>query len=199
LIREIAGYEPCNARMDIIEAALRQRCAAAKIVMAFDAKLPFDKARLFQAPVAKPVANLITETNALVAIGKAIEEINKRQSAAEALHKAVPAGAPIHKAVPREGFGNKCDATCLWCGKKGHLLYDCDGPAPNYAAQLARDELVAKRDRDRKDEARKARRLSSAATSALMSDEEGDVDFSEIDATYAKIQALFLQHEPTKP
>jgi hypothetical protein len=29
-----------NARMDVIEAALRQRCAAAKIVMSFDAKLP---------------------------------------------------------------------------------------------------------------------------------------------------------------
>ena len=183
-----------NARMDIIEGAMRQRCAAAKIAMAFDGKSPFDKARLFQAPVDKPVANLITETNALVAIGKAIEELNKRQSAAEA--RAAPAGASIHKAAPRDGSGKKSDATCLWCGKKGHRLYECDGPAPNYAAQLARDELVAKYARERKEE-RKARRLSSAATSALMSD-ESDVDCSDFDlqASYAKIQAL-LNYENT--
>ena len=183
-----------NARMDIIEAALRQRCAAAQIVMAFDTKMPFDKARLFQAPVPNLVPNLITETNALVAIGKVIEEINKRQSTTEALQKAVPVG----KAVSRGGFGKKSDAIFLWCGKKGHLLFDCDGPAPNYAAQMAREELVAKRERDRHD-VRKSRRLSSAASSTLMSDEEGDVDFSELDATYEQIQALFLQRDHTKP
>jgi hypothetical protein len=63
-----------NVRMDNIETVMRQRCAAAKIAMSFDCKLPYDKARLFKAPVTKPVANLITETNALVVIGKAIED-----------------------------------------------------------------------------------------------------------------------------
>jgi hypothetical protein len=127
-----------NARMDIIEGAMRQRCDAAKIAMSFDGKLPFDKDRLFQAPVDKPVANLITETNTLVVIGKDIEELNKHQSVTEA--RPVPAGDPIHKAESREGSGKKSDTTCLWCGKKDHRLYECDGLAPNYAAQLARDE-----------------------------------------------------------
>jgi hypothetical protein len=109
-----------NARMDNIEAAMRQRCAAAKIAMSFDSKLPYDKARLFKAPV----------TN----------------SSFQGTRHPLPV-TNHHKAVPREGLGKKGDVICLWCGKKGHILYDCTGPAPNYAAQMTRDELVAKRAR----------------------------------------------------
>ena len=88
------------------------------------------------------------------------------------------------------------------------MLYDCTGPAPNYAAQMARDELIAKRARDdfvakrERDTAYKERRLSSAVSSTLGGDEECDIDYTGIDYdaddTYAKIQTLF-QQQPHKP
>jgi hypothetical protein len=65
---------------------------------------------------------------------------------------------------------------------------------------MARDELVVKRERD---SPYKERRLSSAASSVLMNDEECDIEYTGIDYdaedTYAKIQALFQQHESHKP
>jgi hypothetical protein len=56
-------------------------------------------------------------------------------------------------------------------GKKGHTLIDCDGPAPIPASKLARDEMIAVRekyDRDGRNTDRKARHLSSAATFFLV-------------------------------
>jgi hypothetical protein len=176
------------ARWNVLETAMRQRCAAAQVAMIFDAKVSYDKARSLQTPAA-PAANIVTETTAIIALGKAIEALNKRQSATEAFNKA----------VPRAGFGRgRFEASCFWCGKKGHTLIDCDGPAPNPASKLARDEMIAareKRDRDGRNADRKARRLSSAATSAVSDDEVGDDldDFSQ--ETFEKIQALFGQRD----
>ena len=60
--------------------------------------------------------------------------------------------------------------SCFWCGAKGHTIMDCTGPAPNPAAKLARDEMIAKRDKaDRNAE-----------------------------STYAAIQALFQQKDLDK-
>ena len=73
------------------------------------------------------------------------------------------------------------------------MYIDCTGPAPNYAAKLARDDVLAKRERDTRNADRKARRLSSAATTAAVSDDE--MDYDDYEATHAKLQALL---EPTK-
>ena len=73
---------------------------------------------------------------------------------------------------------------------------------PRLKPLLARDEMVVvreKRDRDGRNADRKARRLSSAATSSVSDDEVGDDldDFSQ--ETFEKIQALFGQrNELTK-
>ena len=73
-------------------------------------------------------------------------------------------------------------------------MIDCTGPAPNVAAKLARDEVLATHAaRANRNDNRQARRLASAATSACVSDDEGNED----EATYARIQALFT--EATKP
>jgi hypothetical protein len=65
---------------------------------------------------------------------------------------------------------------------------------------LNEKKKIAKRERDA---AYKARPLSSAASSVIMNDEECDIEYTGIDYdaedTYAKIQALFEQHEPHKP
>jgi hypothetical protein len=130
------------ARWNVLETVMRQRCAAAQVAMIFDAKVSYDKARSLQTPAA-PAVNIVTETTALIALGKAI---NKRQSATEALNKA----------APRAGFGRgRFEASWFWCGKKGHTLIDCDDPAPNPASKLARDEMISereKRDRDGRQE-----------------------------------------------
>ena len=73
-------------------------------------------------------------------------------------------------------------------------MIDCTGPTPNVAAKLARDEVLAARAaRANRNDNRQTRRLTSASTSAYVSDDEGNED----EATYAKIQALFT--EATKP
>ena len=74
---------------------------------------------------------------------------------------------------------------------------------PRLIPLLARDEMIAareKRDRDDPNADRKTRHLSSTATSAVSDDEVGDDldDFSQ--ETFEKIQALFGQRdELTKP
>jgi hypothetical protein len=68
------------ARWERLEAGLRTRCAAAKVGMAFDVSAPFEKAR----PLHTPVANLVPDTTAILALGKVIEALNLRQLASAA-------------------------------------------------------------------------------------------------------------------
>jgi hypothetical protein len=76
----------------------------------------------------------------------------------------------------------------------------CTGPAPNPAAKLARDEVLAARAATRaraiRNSDRHARRISSAASS-VVSDDESDVDGDISEANFAKLQAL-MSYEPTQ-
>ena len=126
----------------------------------------------------------------------------------EALNSRIPDVSP----GPRDSLGHghlrvrgaPQDPLCLWCGKKGHLLIDCPGPAPNAVAQEARDLLRAARaSRAARNDGRQVRRLTSAAASAASDDDmedPGDPDpVTSVAATYAVIQAYFHGHmEPTK-
>jgi len=94
--------------------------------------------------------------------------------------------------------------SCFWCGAKGHTLIDCTDPAPNPASKLARDNMIAvreKRDQTTRNADRKARRLASAntaAASAQVNDNEGD-DGSEYDeGIHAAFLALFHGHPEKK-
>jgi hypothetical protein len=61
----------------------------------------------------------------------------------------------------------------LWCAAKGHTIFDCPSP-PTPAAKKVRDVLIAKRAAKVRNDDRKARRLATAATSAIVSDDESD-------------------------
>jgi hypothetical protein len=160
--------------------------------MIFNAKAPFEKAR----PLQTPAANLVPDSTAILALGKAIEALNLRQ-----LTTAGPRGGLDRGRVEARAA---YEPSCFWCGNKGHTLIDCTGPAPNPASKLARDDMIAareKRDRDNRNADRKTCRLASVATCVAVGvscDEGEDGDYSE--ATYEAIQTLFGQlTEPTKP
>ncbi len=172
------------------ETALCTACAAAKVGMIFNAKSPFEKAR----PLQTPAANLVS--TAILALGKATEALNLRQ-----LTTAGPRGDLGRGRVEARAA---YEPSCFWCGNKGHTLIDCTVPAPNPASKLARNDMIAvreKRDRDNRNADREGRHLASAATCVTVGvsgDEGEDDDYSE--ATYEAIQALFGQlTEPTKP
>jgi len=63
-----------------------------------------------------------------------------------------------------------------------------------------RDDIIAKRGAKGRNETRKARRLASEATSAIVSDDESDVgdDLALAEGTYDGLQSLFETNEPTK-
>jgi hypothetical protein len=211
-IDQNANPAPMNmARWERLEAASRTRSAAANIPMVFDAPalfLPTDGTDKYIK--ARPsVANLTTDTAAILAIGKALETLNLRQIAVAPRGGmgrgagAVPGGAAIADATTNPNW------SCFWCGATGHSLMDCPGPAPNQAANLARDEMLASRDKRatplakaERNAGKQVRRLaianSAAASSAQVSDDEDDDDGSEdtelAEATYAAIQSLFQQN-----
>ena len=161
------------ARWESLEARFRTAISAAGILPTFDAK-PFEK--VFDKA---PVTNLVSDTSAILALGKAIEALNLRQLSAGTNNDSrtrLPYNPP----------------SCFWCGKKGHNLIDCTGPPPNAAAKQARDDVLASRaNRQQRNGDRQARRLSSAATHATVSDDE----IEDYESIHTKIQALF---EPTK-
>jgi hypothetical protein len=63
-----------------------------------------------------------------------------------------------------------------------------------------RDDLIAKRAAKIHNDDCKARRLATAATSAIVSDDESDGEGDDFaHSTFADIQAIFTADEPTKP
>jgi hypothetical protein len=87
----------------------------------------------------------------------------------------------------------------LWCAEKGNTIFDCPSP-PTPALKKVCDDLIAKRAAKVRNDDRKARRLATAATSAIVSDDESDGegdDFAQ--STFADIQAIFAANAPTKP
>lgn len=188
-----------TVRWNVLETDLCQRCAAAQVVMIFDSKVPYEKARSLQttaAPAtlttsASPTGNLTSDTTALLVLGKTIETLNLRLLPPSTDRGGFDRGRPEARAAS--------DSSCFWCGTKGHSMMVCPVPAPNHAVKLARDEVLAARGatraRDLRNSDRRARRLWSAASS-VVSDGENDVDGDMTD-TFAKIQAL-MSYEPTK-
>jgi hypothetical protein len=65
-----------------------------------------------------------------------------------------------------------------------------------------RDDLLAKRTAKGRNETRKARRLASAAISAIVSDDESEITEGEeialAQGTFASLQALFATNETSK-
>jgi len=87
----------------------------------------------------------------------------------------------------------------LWCAEKGHTIFDCPSP-PTPAAKKVRDDLVAKRAVKVRNDNRKARRLATAATSAIVSDDESDGEGDDFaHSTFAPLQVIFAANEITKP
>jgi len=200
---------PMNmSRWELLEAVSRTRCAAAKIPMVFDPPALFSPTDGTDKYIkARPsVANLTTDTTALLALGKVIETLNLRQLAPVAPRGGMGRGAARGAGAVNASATN---LSCFWCGAKGHTLIDCTGPAPNPAAKLARDNILAGREKRVKAErnaGKQTRRIaianSVAASNAHISDDEDEdddhTDAELNEATYAAIQALFFENDLTK-
>jgi len=147
--------------------------------------------------------NLASDTTTLLALGKTIETLNLCQLASSAPRVGMGRGAG---SVNAGGMGRGVGAvnlSCFWCVAKDHTLIDCTGPAPNHTAKLARDEMIAgrKSEQSGRNAERKARRLAddnsvAAFNAQVNDDEEEDAELTE--DTYAVIQVLFFEIEPTK-
>jgi len=181
------------ARWTRHEEVLRTSCAAAAVAIVFEDKPP--KTYVLQpSPAVMHLSPAVPlDTNALLV------------KVLEALASHCPDVSPgprdsrvdFHQRVQ----GTPQEPLCLWCGKKGHLLLDCPGPAPNFACSEARDVLrVTRVSRAACTEGRQARRLTSGSASNASDDEMKDSvdrdDPTTMEATYTEIQVLF--HGPTK-
>jgi hypothetical protein len=82
------------------------------------------------------------------------------------------------------------DQSCLWCAEKGHTIFDCPSPPTPALKKVCAKGL---------NDDHKARRLATADTSVIVSDDEIDEGDDLAHNTYADIQALFVTNEPTKP
>lgn len=166
------------ARMAVFEASLRTDCAAANLATTFDVK---KHVRAFKAAdSASDVDQQVLATNLkIIEMGKLLESHSKlnmlRQTRGGG--RGGRGGAPARGNGTRRGGGPPArtapEQSCLWCAEKGHNIFDCPSP-PTPALKKVRDDLVAKRAARGRNDDRKARRLATAATSAIVSDDESD-------------------------
>ena len=133
-------------------------------------------------------------------MGKLLESHALRQLAPRVRGRGRGAGA-VRGGGVRRGGGPPARAaseqSCLWCAETGHNIFDCPSP-PSPALKKVRDDLIAKCAAKGRNEDRKAGRLATAATSAIVSDDESDEGDDLAQSTYAAIQAYFTANEPTK-
>ena len=190
--------------MAVFEVSLRTDCAAANLATPFDVK---KHVRAFKTvDSASDVDQQVLATNLkIIEMGKLLESHSKlnmlRQTRGGG--RGGRGGAPARGNGTRRGGGPPArtapEQSCLWCAEKGHNIFDCPSP-PTPALKKVRDDLVAKRAAKGRNDDRKARRLATAATSAIVSDDESDGEGDDLaQSTYAAIQALFTANEPTKP
>ena len=126
-------------------------------------------------------------------MGKLLESHALRQLAPRVRGRGRGAGA-VRGGGVRRGGGPPARAaseqSCLWCAETGHNIFDCPSP-PSPALKKVRDDLIAKCAAKGRNEDRKAGRLATAATSAIVSDDESDEGDDLAQSTYAAIQAYF--------
>ena len=192
------------ARMAAFEASFRTDCASANLATTFDAKKHVRVFKATTAPSSSDVDQQVLETNLkILEMGKLLESHSKlnmlRQTRGGG--RGGGRGGPPSRARrgERPPVRTTPEQSCLWCAEKGHTIFDCLSP-PTPAAKKVRDDLVAKRAAKVRNDDRKARRLATAATSAIVSDDESDGEGDDLaHSTFAALQAIFAANEITKP
>jgi hypothetical protein len=190
--------------MAAFEASFRTDCASANLATTFDNK---KHVRTFKATTApsSDIDQQVLETNLkILEMGKFLESHSKlnilrqtRGGGRGGGRGGPPARGARHGERPP--VRTTPEQSCLWCAEKGHTIFDCPSP-PTPPAKKVRDDLVAKRAAKVRNDNRKARRLATAATSAIVSDDESDGEGDDLaHSTCAALQAIFAANEITKP
>jgi hypothetical protein len=192
------------ARMAAFEASFRTDCASANLATTFDAKKHVRAFKATTAPSSSDVDQQVLDTNLkILEMGKLFESHSKLNMLRQTRGGGRGGGRGGPPSRARRGERPPVRATpeqsCLWCAEKGHTIFDCPSP-PTPAAKKVRDDLVAKRAAKVRNDDRKARRLATAATSAIVSDDESDGEGDDlVHTTFAALQAIFAANEITKP
>jgi hypothetical protein len=194
-----------TARVAVFEASFRTDCASAQIATTFDNKKTL-RALKPESDLDQVLAtNLkIFEMGKLLESNSKINTLRQPRGGGSGGRAFTRGGAVTRGGGVRGGaLSTRADPeqSCLWCAKKGHTIFDCPSP-PTPALKKVRDDLLAKRAAKGRNETRKARRLVSAATSAIVSDDESEITEGEeialAQGTFAALQALFATNETSK-
>jgi hypothetical protein len=166
-----------QARVAVFEASFRTDCASAQIASTFDTK------KILRALKSDSDLDQVLVTNLkILEMGKLLESHSKINMLRQARGGGVGGRAPTSGGGVVRGAGVRGGAlstradpeqSCLWCAKKGHTIFDCPSPSTP-ALKKVRDDIIAKSAVKGHNETRKARRLASVTTSAIVSDDESD-------------------------
>ena len=189
-----------QARVAVFEASFRTDCASAQIASTFDAKKSL-RALNINKP-ATDIDQLLATNLKILEVGKLLQSHSKINALRQAPGVRAPTRGGARGGVRGAALSTRADPgeqSCLWCAKKGHNIFDCPSP-PTPALKKVRDDILAKRAAKGRNDNRKARRLASAATSAIVSDDESDEgdELALIEGSYEALQTLFETDEPTK-
>jgi hypothetical protein len=171
-----------TVRVTVFEASFHTDCESAQIATIFDNK---KNLRLL-----KPESDLdqVLATNLKIfEMGKLLESNSKFNTLRQPLGCGSGGRAFTRVGTVTRGGGVRGVAlstradpeqSCLWCAKKGHTIFDYPS-SPTPVLKKVRDDLLAKRAAKGRNETRKAPRLVSVTTSAIVNDDESEITEGE--------------------